>query len=99
MRGFHLGNARLLEMAYLPEVRASLEEDAHLDNCSKFFKTLLELVRKIEERRIENRHITEADLEEIADKKRELSEAEVTHIAECDNCRHVLAKFLKRYVE
>jgi hypothetical protein len=49
MSDSHLSSARLVEMAYLPEVNASLQEDDHLDNCSECFKKLLELVRQVEE--------------------------------------------------
>ena len=44
-------------------------------------------------------HITEAYLQELSDRKEMLSEANLTHIAECEECGQLLTAFLKRYIE
>jgi len=45
----HLSEARLLEMACEPERRATRKEEAHLENCSRCFRKLVELVTNLEE--------------------------------------------------
>jgi hypothetical protein len=47
----------------------------------------------------EGEHITGPYLLEIHDKKQELSEADIAHIAECEQCGRLLTEFLKRYIE
>jgi hypothetical protein len=102
-REYHLTEDRLLEMVSESELRPSEHEDAHLENCPQCFGQLVELVKHNElASRVTNHtvdpHITPAYLNELADKKRELSDAEATHIWDCEECCSLLAEFLKRYI-
>jgi len=47
----------------------------------------------------EDVHITEAYLVQLADKRQELSEDDIAHISECEECDQALTQFLKRYIK